>query len=170
MRRYFKKNPLHTVMMSVLMATALTTVSQADEMLFDRSAKGDITEKGGATRLTGSQIDALKAEMQKQNVKNVILFIGDGMGDSEITIARNMAEGAGGMFKGLDALPFTGQYTHYALDEKTHKPNYVTDSAASATAWSSGVKTFNGALGVDVNHQPLPTLIELAKKSRACNR
>lgn len=165
MKQYLTKNRLRAVMMSILMATSLTGVSQAEEVLFDRFAKGDITKKGGATRLTGSQIDALKSEMEKQNVKNVILFIGDGMGDSEITIARNMAEGAGGMFKGLDALPFTGQYTHYALDEKTKKPDYVTDSAASATAWSSGVKTFNGALGVDVNHQPLPTLIELAKKA-----
>lgn len=40
------------------------------------------------------------------------------MGDSEITAARNYAEGAGGYFKGIDALPLTGQYTHYALDKK----------------------------------------------------
>lgn len=68
----------------------------------------------------------------------MILFIGDGMGDSEITVARNYAEGAGGVFKGIDSLPLTGQYTTYALDKKTQKPNYVTDSAASATAWASG--------------------------------
>ena len=44
---------------------------------------------------------------------------------------------AGGFFKGIDALPITGQYTHYALDKKTGKPDYVTDSAASGTAWGS---------------------------------
>ena len=60
--------------------------------------------------------------MEKHDVKNVILFIGDGMGDSEITIARNYAEGAGGYFKGIDTLPFTGQYTHYALDRETKLP------------------------------------------------
>ncbi len=37
--------------------------------------------------------------------------------DSEITAARNYAEGAGGFFKGIDALPLTGQYTHYSLDK-----------------------------------------------------
>ena len=89
--------------------------------------------------------------------------IGDGMGDSEITIARNYAEGAGGFFKGIDALPITGQYTHYALDKKTGKPDYVTDSAASGTAWATGVKTYNGAIGVDIHEKPHPTLIELAK-------
>ncbi len=39
----------------------------------------------------------------------MILFIGDGMGDSEITVARNYLEGAGGAFKGIDALPLTGR-------------------------------------------------------------
>lgn len=80
-------------------------------------------------------------------------------------LARNYAMGAGGFFKGIDALPLTGQYTHYALDKKTQKPNYVTDSAASATAWSSGVKTYNGALGVDVFGKDHVTLLELAKKA-----
>ena len=89
------------------------------------------------------------------------MLIGDGMGDSEITAARNYAEGAGGYFKGIDALPLTGQYTHYALNKKTGKPDYVTDSAASATAWSTGVKTDNGALGVALHekaHPPIPKL------------
>lgn len=85
------------------------------------------------------------------------------MGDSEITAARNYAEGAGGYFKGIDALPLTGQYTHYALDKKTGKPDYVTDSAASATAWTTGVKTYNGALGVDIHENPHTTILEMAK-------
>lgn len=75
------------------------------------------------------------------------------MGDSEITAARNYAEGAGGFFKGIDALPLTGQYTHYSLDKKTGKPDYVTDSAASATAWTTGVKSYNGELGVDIHEK-----------------
>jgi alkaline phosphatase len=96
-------------------------------------------------------------------VRNVILLIGDGMGDSEITLARNYAEGAGGYFKGIDALPFTGQYTHYSLDRETGKPDYVTDSAASATAWASGIKSYNGAIGVDIEGRPHQTLLERAK-------
>lgn len=101
----------------------------------------------------------------KGEVRNVILLIGDGMGDSEITIARNYAEGAGGYFKGIDALPFTGQYTHHSLDRETGKPDYVTDSAASATAWASGVKSYNGAIGVDIYGKPHKTLIEPAKSA-----
>ncbi|OAT33201.1 alkaline phosphatase [Proteus myxofaciens] len=129
----------------------------------DRAAKGNITEFGGARRMTQDQTEALKAALHNNTAKNVILFIGDGMGDSEITVARNYAEGAGGFFKGIDALPITGQYTHYSLDKKTQKPNYVTDSAASATAWSTGVKTYNGALGIDVFGKDHQTILELAK-------
>ncbi|MGA4817314.1 alkaline phosphatase [Pseudomonas aeruginosa] len=57
---------------------------------------------------------ALKQSLSKKKAKNVILLIGDGMGDSEITVARNYARGAGGYFKGIDAVPLTGQYTHYS--------------------------------------------------------
>lgn len=154
---------------SAVLSTLLCSGAFADETpanaagLYERAARGNIVEPGGARRLSGDQTAALKASLSDKTVKNVILLIGDGMGDSEITSARNYAEGAGGYFKGIDALPLTGQYTHYSLDKKTHKPDYVTDSAASATAWSTGVKTYNGALGVDVNGKDQPTLLEIAK-------
>ncbi|HEJ7114173.1 TPA: alkaline phosphatase [Serratia marcescens] len=143
-------------------AIAAETSPYADG-LTERAARGNLAEPGGARRLAGDQTAALKASLSDKTAKNVILLIGDGMGDSEITAARNYAEGAGGYFKGIDALPLTGQYTHYSLDKKTHKPDYVTDSAASVTAWTTGVKTYNGALGVDVNGKDQPTLLEIAK-------
>jgi alkaline phosphatase len=146
-----------------LVASVISSSAIADIATYTRAAQGDITQPGGARRLTGDQTDALKASLNSNKAKNVILLIGDGMGDSEITAARNYAEGAGGFFKGIDALPLTGQYTHYALDKKTHKPDYVTDSAASATAWSTGVKSYNGAIGVDVNGNDHPTIMEMAK-------
>lgn len=132
-------------------------------VLDNRAAQGDITQPGGARRLSADQTEAIRASLNNKQAKNVILLIGDGMGDSEITAARNYAEGAGGYFKGIDALPLTGQYTHYALNKKTGKPDYVTDSAASATAWSTGVKTYNGALGVDIHEKDHQTILELAK-------
>ena len=76
--------------------------------------------------------------------KNVILFLGDGMGDSEITIARNYQAGAGGRLW-MDTLPFTGEYTTYALQESNPSLiDYVTNSAASGTGWATGYKTSNG--------------------------
>lgn len=141
---------------------AISATSDSTSMFYI-TAYADITQFGGARRLRGDQTAMLKASLNNKTAKNVILLIGDGMGDSEITAARNYSVGVRGHFAGIDALPLTGQYTHYSLDKKSHKPNYVTDSAASATAWSSGVKTYNGALGIDVNGKIYPTLIELAK-------
>lgn len=158
----------HFLLATVAAATLLASgAGQAQDVTADaylqRAAQGDITQPGGARRLTGEATAALQALINDGEVKNVILFIGDGMGDSEITVARNYAEGAGGFFKGIDALPITGQYTHYALDKETGKPSYVTDSAASGTAWATGTKSYNGAIGVDVHGKPHKTLIELAK-------
>ncbi|WP_312184593.1 alkaline phosphatase [Pantoea sp. CTOTU46764] len=155
-----KQIPLFTV---TLLASLIATSAVAEDAQYSRAASGDFTEHGGARRLTGDQTEALKASLINSTAKNVILLIGDGMGDSEITAARNQARGAGGFFPGLDALPLTGQYTHYSLDKKTHKPNYVTDSAASATAWATGTKSYNGAIGVDVNGKDQVTILELAK-------
>ncbi|MRT55124.1 alkaline phosphatase [Enterobacteriaceae bacterium RIT693] len=154
------------IIASLLPLLFVSTPSQSQEMtssLENRAAQGDLTQPGGARRITGDRTEAIRASLNNKTAKNIILLIGDGMGDSEITAARNYAEGAGGFFRGIDALPLTGQYTHYSLDKKTKKPDYVTDSAASATAWSTGVKTYNGALGVDVDGKDHVTILELAK-------
>jgi alkaline phosphatase len=53
-----------------------------------------------------------------------------------------------------------GQQTTYPNDLEHN----VTDSAASATAMSTGVKTYNGAIAVDKNQSKLKTVIETAKE------
>lgn len=150
---------------AALFAAPLAGFCAGEAPLAQRAATGDITQWGGARRLQNDQTQLLRDSIKKRTAKNVILLIGDGMGDSEITAARNFARGAAGAFPGLDALPVTGQYTHYALDTKTKKPDYVTDSAASATAWNTGVKSYNGAIGVNVDGKPQTNLFELAKKA-----
>lgn len=122
----------------------------------------DLTENGGATRNDGDMTQLLRDSIVDGPAKNVILLIGDGMGDSEITIARNYAEGAAGEFAGIDALPLTGQYTTYALTD-TGAPNYAPESASTASAWSTGTKTVNGRLSVDVANAPQATLLEIAR-------
>ena len=122
----------------------------------------DITVNGGAARNDGDMTDALKESIVDGPAKNVIVLIGDGMGDSEITVARNYAEGASGRFAGIDGLPLTGQYTTYAVNADG-TPNYASESASTASAWSTGTKTVNGRLSVDVDKKPQATLLEIAK-------
>jgi len=134
--------------------------------LLDRAAAGPVDKQGGATRLHGQdQAQLIKDSIRSGRVDNVILFIGDGMGDSEITVARNYLEGAGGAFAGLDALPLTGQMTHYSVNKTTGLPDYTPDSAATGTAWSTGVKTYDNAVSVDRTGKAYPTILQLAKAS-----
>jgi alkaline phosphatase len=70
----------------------------------DRPAKGELSAAGGAARLGGDQTDAIRQAINGAGARNIILLIGDGMGDSEITIARNYAVGAAGRLT-MDRLP-----------------------------------------------------------------
>ncbi|AEW98081.1 MULTISPECIES: alkaline phosphatase [Streptomycetaceae] len=108
--------------------------------------------------------DRAKSAIQGGKARNVILLIGDGMGDSEITLARDYTVGANGRLN-MDAFPLTGAYTTYAV-HADGTPDYVTDSAASGTGWATGVKTVNGRVsktpGTD---KPVRTLLELAQRN-----
>lgn len=149
-------------------ATLVGGTVAADATFFrpvlDRHAQGQIDEFGGARREARDQSLTIARSIQFGKAKNVILLIGDGMGDSEITVARNYLRGAGGAFPGIDALPMTGQMTHYSVDRETGKADYVPDSAATGTAWATGVKTYDNAVGVDRFGTPHQNLLELAKK------
>jgi alkaline phosphatase len=108
---------------------------------------------------------AARKAIQGGKARSVILLIGDGMGDSEITIARNYHVGAAGRLS-MDRLPLTGAYTTYALQKANPAlPDYVTDSAASGTGWATGHKTYNGAISVLPSGKPVPTVLEHAKKA-----
>ena len=84
---------------------------------------------------------------------NVILMIGDGMGLSKISagwIAKN------GTLQ-LERCQAIG------LSKTTSSDNLITDSAAGATAFSTGKKTFNGSIGMDKDSVPAPTILEIAE-------
>ena len=109
MRRYASVVTISTALVGTLVLGAAASYA----------VNTDLTEHGAAQRIDGDQTQSLREEPVKGPAKNVILLIGDGMGDSEITLARNYAYGAAGRFPGIDALPLTGQYTTYALDQQT---------------------------------------------------
>lgn len=96
---------------------------------------------------------AAQAPASEPKAKNVILFIGDGMGISTITAARIYAGQKQGQSGEEYVLPFE-TFENVAL-VKTYNTNaQVPDSAGTATAMHSGQKTKIGVLGVgpDVVH------------------
>ena len=135
-------------------------------LIIPTAAIAAVGDFGGARRENGDKTAEVREQIRGGHAKNVILLIGDGMGDSEITIARNYAYGAAGRLPGIDALPITGQYTTYSLykdGDNKGKPDYVPDSAATGTAWSTGTKTYDNAVSVDIDNKPHDTILELAK-------
>lgn len=144
-------------------ALALATVAVLGISATAAYAAGGLAAQGGAARLSGDQTTTVKKAIDGGKARNVILIIGDGMGDSEITSARNYEYGAAGKLPGIDALPLTGQYTTYSL-YKDGKPDYAPDSAATGTAWATGTKTYDNAVSVDIEGKPQKTLLQLAKE------
>lgn len=118
--------------------------------------------------------DFIKSKGKGKDAKNVILFIGDGMGVSTITAARILE----GQLMGLegeehnlsfDLFPYTGLAKTYNVNAQTP------DSAGTMTAMMTGVKTDVGVIGVDediergdcetVFGNELTTALELAELS-----
>ena len=170
---------------SVATLGALAAPALAADTTYSPNGKSvsELAKHGGAQRI---------ATIGNKNAKNVVLFLGDGMGDSEITVARDYLKGANGHFDGLDAVgqpgafgdvqAGTGQYTTFSVgngskDSAVGKdgdgklvdnPNPgkltpVTDSSASGSSWATGTKTYNNAVDVDVYGNPQLNLFELAK-------
>lgn len=94
------------------------------------------------------------AQKSKSKPKNIILMVGDGMGVAQIYAGFTGNKGK----LNLERCTAIGFHKNQSAD------NYVTDSAAGATALASGQKTYNGAIGVDAAGKPIPTILEIAEQ------
>lgn len=92
---------------------------------------------------------------QKKHPKNVILLIGDGMGVAQVYAGIVANKG----HLNIERSQFIGFHKNQASNE------FVTDSGAGATAFSTGQITYNGAIGVDSLKQSQPTILEIAEKN-----
>jgi alkaline phosphatase len=81
--------------------------------------------------------------------KNVIFFLGDGMGPVTTTAARIWRYGEAGSLT-MDTLPYAARVKTFSLDAQT------TDSAPSMAAYMTGVKTRNDVLGMNGDTQAIP--------------
>ena len=86
--------------------------------------------------------------------KNVILMIGDGMGTAHV-YAGIVANGGDLYLKNFKQIGFSTTYS---------ASDFVTDSGAGGTALSTGVKTYNGAIGVNADSVAIPNIREKAEK------
>lgn len=98
--------------------------------------------------------------------RNVILLIGDGMGDFELSAARYYEYGGAGRLN-VDDMPTRSAVTTYSVTEAApHGPDYVPDSASTATAWSTGTKTSDGRISTTAGtDEDLTTVMDLAEQA-----
>ncbi|CAM0139378.1 unnamed protein product [Umbelopsis sp. WA50703] len=131
-----------------------------------------LSAAGVATALTRStfgkqvslQADKLNLEAMNDAIdgprKNVILMISDGFGPASETYSRTYYQHINNLtydhMLPLDTI-------HVGQSRTRSASSLVTDSAAGATAFSCAMKTYNGAIAVDVDQTACGTVLESAK-------
>ncbi|CAH2041700.1 unnamed protein product, partial [Iphiclides podalirius] len=122
---------------SVVVVAALCRVStcalQTDQKYWSGLAENELNE-------------ALQIKWNLGTAKNVILFVGDGMGPNTVTAAR-IYQGGETHRMSFEKFPHLGLLKTYSANKM------VPDSACSATALFSGVKSNLGTLGLDATVQ-----------------
>ncbi|MFS0639097.1 alkaline phosphatase [Mesobacillus foraminis] len=103
-----------------------------------------------------------KDKDKNQEIKNVIVLIGDGMGVSYTSAHRYLKDDPS--TKNVEPTTLdkylVGQQSTYPEDPSQN----VTDSASAATAMSAGIKTYNNAIAVDNDGSEVKTVLEAAKE------
>lgn len=176
-------------MNSKLITLAIATVLSAGTMAISQAATPDSFPAPHSDRDTW--FEAGRAEVTKNanlkpnrgKAKNVILFIGDGMGISTVTAARILAGQQPNIINANIKTPgrsgeenaLSFELFPYLALSKTYSANQQTpDSAPTMTAMVTGVKTNDGVLSVDqeltrsdcdadIKNHKLRTILEIAE-------
>ena len=115
------------------------------------------------TLLFASAVSIAWAQMQpghahRQQVKNVVFMVPDGMGLADVTAVRILKNGISGDPLWLETLEHIGYQRSYS------EKNTVTDSSAAASAWACGEKFVNNEVCLHADGRPHNySLLELAK-------
>lgn len=142
------------ILIALTLALALTsnfTTLQAQEAYL--SAKAEDSLKVFANTQF-YEVQYFEEPTEHATPKSVILLIGDGMGVTQVSAARTA--NLGHLY--INNIKSIGFQT-------THSANkYITDSAAAGTALATGTKTYDGAIGVDLDTLALENIREKFEK------
>lgn len=102
------------------------------------------------------------ARTKPSGKRNLIFMVSDGMGPASLSMTRSFRQ-----FEGeLDIDDILHLDQHLIGQSRTRSTSsLVTDSAAGATAFSCGLKSYNGAISILSDHTPCGTVLEAAKKA-----
>ena len=134
----------------VILCLGFSTFAQ-DKYLDASSGEKEKTYLGGEAY----KVKTFKQTFKSGKPKNIIFLIGDGMGVTQV-------------FSGITANHghlFLENCKYIGFSKTQSADNYITDSAPGGTALSTGSKTYNGAIAVDINKKPLKTILEAAEEN-----
>lgn len=94
---------------------------------------------------------------ETQKPVNVILLIGDGMGLSQVSTA---------FYYQQDHLSNFPRFKQIGLINTSSASHKITDSAAGATAFACGVKTYNGSIGLNADSTKQKNITEIVSLGR----
>ncbi len=154
----------------LIMAFSIFSCNTTDGNDNDTGGENSDKDQNEVQTPTGPDAEYEKGELPKApsaadcaetngEIKNVILIIGDGMGEAQLDAAELIY---GNEYDFRD--DFNKFYSDTnSLDEKTGKATEITDSAASATALATGYLTYNKYTGITTDLKKLTTLLDIAK-------
>lgn len=94
---------------------------------------------------------------EQESPKKVIMLIGDGMGLTQITSLYELGNQEDSNFE---------RFEHIGLLRNNASSHRITDSAAGATAYACGVKTYNGSIGMDSDTLLVKNIVDLLPEEK----
>ena len=119
-----------------------------------------VVTQQGAPRQPGSGGGGGNSGDMPTSKRNLIFMVSDGMGPTSPSLTRSFKQFRDGTGPG-DTLVLDRQLIGSSRTRSTS--SLITDSAAGATAFSCGLKSYNGAIAVLPDHSPCGTILEAAK-------
>ncbi|MDP2560956.1 alkaline phosphatase [Psychrobium sp. 1_MG-2023] len=101
------------------------------------------------------------AHQDTEQPKNIIMIVGDGMGPAYTAAYRYFKDNPD--TQAVEQTVFDRILVGRSTTYPAKVSGIVTDSAASGTALATGYKSYNGAIGVDVNETPVKSVMHYAK-------
>ena len=115
-----------------------------------------LTRIASAIMAIAMLVTAAGCTQKEERAKYIFLFIGDGMGNSHVSVTESYLSWKAGKLGGeqllMTTFPVFGTATSHSADKR------VTDSSAAGTAIACGEKTNNSYLGVDPQGNPLESM------------
>ncbi len=145
------KSKIGHVLLLVALFALFVSKGYAQEQYKENKKVVAVEEFKGGTFYPVRAYDQVESS---KNPKNIILFIGDGMGLAHVYAA--MTANGGSLF--------LQNFIHCGFSKTYSASDYITDSGAGGTALACGVKTYNGAIGVGPDKKSVPNIREMAEQ------